>query len=111
MGKKQKLKKRKSKIDENEFWVNKSSFSYKHPTVITILKSILICAIIAFIMWVGISAETILTCDELKISKEDLIIKFENSTVYDIDGNILATLSSGTKRKCISLFCLSNWFF
>ena len=41
--------------------------------------------------------------DELKISKESLIIKYENSTVYDADGNYLATLSGGTKRKSISL--------
>ncbi len=103
MKKKQKLKKNSNKIDEKEFWVNKHSFRYKHPTIITIFKAIILALLIALIIYIAICAGTILKCDELKISKDDLIIKFENSTVYDIDGNYLATLSSGTKRKCISL--------
>lgn len=41
--------------------------------------------------------------DELKIEKSELVIPYENSTVYDKDGNLIATLSGGTKRKCISL--------
>lgn len=41
--------------------------------------------------------------DELKISKEELVIPYENSMVYDKDGTLIATLSGGTKRKCISL--------
>ena len=41
--------------------------------------------------------------DELKISEEDLVIQFENSTVYDKDGNEIATLSGGTKRKIVSM--------
>ena len=41
--------------------------------------------------------------DELKIEKSELVIPYENSTVYDSDGNLIATLSGGTKRKCISL--------
>lgn len=101
MGKKQKSKR--NKIDEKEFWVNEQSFKYKHPVLISIFKTILLILIIVFIIYCAISAETILSCDELKISKEDLTIKFENSTVYDIDGNYLATLSTGTKRKCITL--------
>lgn len=41
--------------------------------------------------------------DELTISKEDLVIPYQNSTVYDKDGELIATLSGGAKRKCISL--------
>lgn len=41
--------------------------------------------------------------DELKIEKSELVIPYENSTVYDKDGNLIATLSGGTKRNCISL--------
>ena len=41
MGKKQKFKSKKNKIDEKEFWVNKYSFTYKHPALITILKWLL----------------------------------------------------------------------
>jgi penicillin-binding protein 1A len=47
--------------------------------------------------------------DELKISEEDLVIKFENSTVYDIDGNEIASLSNGEKRKCVSLSEMSEY--
>ena len=41
--------------------------------------------------------------DELTIDKAELVIPYENSTVYDSEGNLIATLSGGTKRKCISL--------
>ncbi len=47
--------------------------------------------------------------DELKISKESLVVGFENSTVYDKDGNLIATLSGGTKRKSISLSDMSEY--
>lgn len=113
MGKKQKSNKNKKKIknriDEKEFWVNNKSFGYKHPAIVNIFKFSLLAAMIAGIIYVAICAKTILYCDELKIAKEDLIIKFENSTVYDMDGNYLATLSSGTKRKCISLSEMSEY--
>lgn len=107
MGRKQKSKR--NKIDEKEFWVDKQSFGYKHPVLVSMFKTTILIMIIIFIIYCAISAETILSCDELKISKEDLTIKFENSTVYDIDGNYLATLSSGTKRKCISLNEMSEY--
>lgn len=113
MSKKQKSKKinkkNKNRIDENEFWVNKKSFGYNHPAIINIFKFVVLCVIIYGIIYFAICAETILYCDELKIAEDDLIIKFENSTVYDIDGNYLATLSSGTKRKCISLADMSEY--
>ena len=110
MSKKQKSKNRyKSKIDENEFWVNNNSFSYKHPALISIFKFLLLSTILVGIIYCAICAKTIFFYDELKIAKDDLIIKFENSTVYDIDGNYLATLSSGTKRKCISLSEMSEY--
>lgn len=102
-------KKNKNRIDEKEFWVNNNSFGYKHPAIVNVLKTTLLAGIIAGIIYVAICAKTILYCDELKIAKEDLIIKFENSTVYDMDGNYLATLSSGTKRKCISLSEMSEY--
>ena len=41
--------------------------------------------------------------DDLELDKESLIIKYENSSIYDSNGNYLGTLSSGTKRKIISL--------
>lgn len=47
--------------------------------------------------------------DELKISRESLVVGYENSTVYDKDGNLIATLSGGTKRKSISLSDMSEY--
>ena len=41
--------------------------------------------------------------DDLTLDKESLVIKYENSSIYDSEGNFLGTLSSGTKRKSISL--------
>ena len=41
--------------------------------------------------------------NDLTIDKESLTIKYENSSIYDSEGNFLGTLSSGTKRKSISL--------
>ncbi len=47
--------------------------------------------------------------EELKISEEDLVIKFKNSTVYDKDGNEIATLSGGTKRKIVSMTDMNEY--
>ena len=47
--------------------------------------------------------------DDLKIDEESLVVGYENSTVYDADGNLLATLSGGTKRKSISLSQMSEY--
>lgn len=70
-----------------------------------IIKILIITLIIAIIIGCGVAVGVFygMFGDELKISKDELVIPYENSTVYDKDGNLLATLSGGTKRKCISL--------
>ena len=70
-----------------------------------VIKILIIILLLAFIIGSGvlIGAFYSMFGDELTISKEDLVIPYENSTVYDKDGNLIATLSGGTKRKCISL--------
>lgn len=88
---------------------NKVKFKYKHPKVATAIKIIIIVLIIAFIIMCGILAGTLFNSDVLKISEKELIINFENSVVYDINGTELATLSSGTKRKSISLSEMSEY--
>ena len=89
----------------------KVKFKDKHPKLskgikITILVLILILIIGAGVLvgaFVGIFG------DELKIDESSLVVGYENSTVYDADGNQIATLSGGTKRKSISLSDMSEY--
>ena len=74
-----------------------------------ILKRVLIIIgvliLLACLIVGGIVAGTLfgLFSDELKISSEDLVLKFENSVVYDINGNEIAQLSGDEKRQIVSL--------
>ncbi len=47
--------------------------------------------------------------EELKIDESMLKVGYENSTVYDADGNQIAVLSGGEKRKSISLSDMSEY--
>ena len=87
----------------------KIKFKDKHPRAATIIKITIIAIIVLFIIACGILAGTLFNSDILKISKNELIINFENSHVYDINGEELAILSSGTKRKCVSLSEMSEY--
>ena len=102
---KRKTKTKSKKTDGKVSTGKKIKFKDKHPRIATAIK----ISIIAFIL-IGIIGAGILVGafygvfgEELKISEEDLVIKYENSTVYDKDGNVIATLSGGTKRKTVSL--------
>lgn len=70
-----------------------------------IIKILIIILLLALIIGSGVIVGVFygMFGDELKIDKSKLVIPYENSTVYDSDGNLIATLSGGTKRKCISL--------
>ena len=83
----------------------KIRFKDKHPRIWTLIKVCIILMILAIIIGTGIVVGAFYGVfgDELKIDEKDLVIKYENSTVYDKDGNVLATLSGGTKRKIVSL--------
>ena len=87
----------------------KLKFKDKHPKVAKTITIIIVLLILLFIIACGIVAGVILKSDILKIDKDELTIDFENSFVYDKDGNEIATLSSGTKRKCISLSEMSEY--
>lgn len=84
---------------------NKNPEKKKKGKVGKIIKILIIVLLLAFIIGSGVLVGVFFGMfgDELKISKEELVIPYENSTVYDSDGNLIATLSGGTKRKCISL--------
>lgn len=70
-----------------------------------VIKILIIILLLAFIIGSGVVVGVFygMFGDELTITKDELVIPYENSTVYDSDGNLIATLSGGTKRKCISL--------
>ena len=87
----------------------KIRFKDKHPKAARVIKIIIIVLILLFIIGAGIIAGALFNSDILKISEKELVINFENSVVYDINGNEIANLSSGTKRKCISLSEMSEY--
>ena len=89
----------------------KIKFKDKHPRAATGIKIAIIVCILLVIIGAGILVGAFYGVfgDELKISEEDLVIKYENSTVYDKDGNVIATLSGGTKRKIVSLSDMSEY--
>lgn len=84
---------------------NKGKNKKQKSKVGKVIKILIIVLLLALIIGSGIVVGVFFGMfgDELKIRKEELVIPYENSTVYDKDGNLIATLSGGTKRKCISL--------
>ncbi|MBR3152532.1 MAG: transglycosylase domain-containing protein [Clostridia bacterium] len=70
-----------------------------------LLIIILILGILAGLIIAGIIAGLFLGLfgDDFKMTKDDLLISFSNSEVYDADGNLIATLSGNEKRKIISM--------
>lgn len=77
----------------------------KKSKVGKVIKIIILLLFLSLIIGCGVAVGLFYGTfgDELKIEKSELVIPYENSTVYDSDGNFIATLSGGTKRKCISL--------
>lgn len=89
----------------------KMRFKDRHPVASVTLKVILVLIFLAVVIGLGILAGIFFGAfgNELKISKESLVVGYENSTVYDADGNLLATLSGGTKRKSVKLSEMSEY--
>ena len=88
-----------------------AEFKEKHPKAVKGIKIGLIVFMLLLIIGAGVLVGTFFGFfgDELKISEESLVVGYENSTVYDADGNLIATLSGGTKRKSISLSEMSDY--
>lgn len=89
----------------------KVKFKDKHPKASKAIKIGLLVFVLLLIIGAGVLVGAFygIVGEELKISKESLVVGFENSTVYDKDGNLIATLSGGTKRKSISLSEMSEY--
>ena len=94
----------------------KKKFKERHPRIATIIRIFLILIILAIIIIAGVFAGAIwggynfldLLGDDYKIDLSELVIK-ENSIVYDADGNQIAVLSAGEKRKVVSLSEMSEY--
>lgn len=89
----------------------KSKFRDKHPKLSKGIKIGLVVLMLLIIIGAGVLVGTFFGVfgEELKISEEDLVIKFKNSSVYDKDGNEIATLSGGTKRKIVSMTDMNEY--
>ena len=83
----------------------KVKFKEKHPKASKVIKISILSIILIGIIGAGVLVGAFVGIfgDELKIDEAMLKVGSENSTVYDADGNLIATLSGGTKRKSIPL--------
>ena len=104
-------KKSKSKSKSSKSKSEKVKFKDKHPKLSKAIKIALIVLVLLIIIGSGILVGAFFGIfgDELKIDESLLKVGYENSTVYDADGNLIATLSGGTKRKSISLADMSEY--
>ena len=108
-GKTKKLKK--SINSKSEKKGKKVKFKDKHPKAARWLKIGIIVFILLAIIGCGVLVGAFFGIfgDELKIEPESLVVGYENSTVYDADGNQIAELSAGAKRKSVSLDEMSSY--
>ena len=85
----------------------------KHPIIRGIIKAffIILLLIILFAIIVGgIAAYKLYDIvKDARLSKNDLSIKYENSVVKDIDGNVIATLNGEENRQSISIDNMSKY--
>ena len=90
---------------------DKDKFKNKHPKISLAIKIFLIMFVLILIIGAGILVGVFYGVfgDELKIDMSTLKVGYENSTVYDASGELIATLSGGTKRKSISLSDMSEY--
>lgn len=77
----------------------------KHPKLMLLLKIILVLFVLMVIIGGGVIAGVVfgLFGDDLEITKENLMISSSNTSVYDIDGNVIASLNGDENREVISL--------
>ena len=74
----------------------------KHPKLKKFLKIFIIVCILLCLAAVGVFA-AIFFSDRWNMTEEDLVIKMQNSTTYDKDGELLHELSGEENRKVIPL--------
>ncbi len=103
----QKQGKSKSKNSKSK----KVKFKDKHPKAAKAIRiSILVFLLVAIIgSGILVGAFVGIFGDELKIEESLLKVGAENSTVYDADGNLIATLAGDAQRKSITLGEMSEY--
>lgn len=80
----------------------KKGFWKRHPKLKIFIRTIIILIILAIIIGAGIVAGFIFG-DKWEISKDDLILSNINTTIYDKNGNEIASVSGDEKRRIVSL--------
>jgi len=103
--------KKNNKNKQNDSKSKKVKFKEKHPKASKAIKISILVFILLMIIGAGVFVGAFVGVfgDELKIDESMLNVGYENSTVYDADGNLIATLSGGTKRKSITLAEMSEY--
>ena len=76
-----------------------------------ILITLLVLGILAGIILAGIVAGLFLGLfgSEFKLTRDDLVISYSNSEVYNADGKLVATLAGDEKRKIVSMSQMSKY--
>ena len=79
----------------------------KHPILRKVIKAFFITLLIIFILILivgGYAAYKIYNiAKDTKISAEDLVVKYENSVIKDMQGNTLGVLNGNENRESIPL--------
>jgi len=119
MGKKNK-KKTVKRIPENEnenemgltrrYKIKINNKKQKHSKAKKIIKISILVALFVIIIVAGICIGKVYGIfKEAKINMEEVVIKYENSVVKDIDGNTIAVLSGDENRETISISEMSPY--
>lgn len=83
----------------------------KHPKLMLFIKIMIVLIVLLIIVAAGVIAGIAFGAfgNELEISKENLMIKTSNSTLYDKDGNVIVALNGEENREIISLEEMSSY--
>lgn len=82
----------------------------KNPKVRKIIKTTILTILFVLIILLGITIGKIYGIfKEAKLNMEDIVIKYENTVVKDIDGNTTAVLSGDENREYVSMSEMSEY--
>ena len=102
-------KAQKSKFKKNKNKKEKAN-KKKHPKIRKIILRLLLVAVVAILIFAGITIGKVYTmCKEAKLDMKDIAIKHENSVVLDDEGNTIAVLSGDENRESIKISEMSKY--
>ncbi|MCI8964767.1 MAG: penicillin-binding protein [Clostridia bacterium] len=103
-------KKSKVKNNKSQYRGNKKP-NKVWKVVKIILITILVLGILAGIILAGVIAGLFLGLfgNDFKLTRDDLVISYLNSEVYNADGKLVATLTGDEKRKVVSMSQMSKY--